>query len=100
MACFGLTLIPAVVVGFWFRPFTQEHIKLLILSSCAGGTLYWTSSNLLTGVFTSRQGNYRRDEDPLRYWLLTAVVGLGALMTIWMLIHQIAEMAAVGRSQP
>jgi zinc transporter ZupT len=88
LLCFGLTLIPALALGAWCRPFTQEHIGLALAAVIAGGFIYWTSSNLLTGIFKSRQGNHRRSEAPIRYWLNTAFIAAGTIMTVWFLIHQ------------
>lgn len=95
LLCFALTLIPALVLGIRCRPFTQEHIGLALAAVIAGGFIYWTSSNLLTGEFRSRQGNYRRSEAPIRYWLNTAFIAAGTVMTIWFLIHQSLVVLAV-----
>jgi hypothetical protein len=81
-------MIPALIVGIQCRPFTQEHIGLALGSVIAGGFIHWTSSNLLSGVFRSRQGNYRRSEAPIRYWLNTAFIAVGTVFAIWFLIHQ------------
>jgi len=88
LLCFALTLIPALVLGIRCRPFTHEHIGLALAAVIAGGFIHWTSSNLLTGVFRRRQGNYRRSETPVRYWLNTAFIAAGTVMTIGYLIHQ------------
>ena len=88
LLCMGLTVVPALVLGIWCRPFTQEHLGLGIAAVSAGGFIWWTSSNLLTGEFRSRQGNYRRSEAPIRYWLHTAFIAVGTIFTIWFLIHQ------------
>lgn len=86
--CMVLTGVPAVVLGIWCRPFTQEHLGLALAAVIAGAFIYWTASNLLSGEFRSRQGNYRRSEAPIRYWLHTAFIAVGTGFTIWFLIHQ------------
>ena len=90
-------MIPAIIFGLRSRPFTQEHIGLLLAALCAGGTIYWTASNLLTGVFTSRQGNYKRSEAPVRYWLNTGFVAMGTVLAIWFLVHQAAVVSDSNR---
>ena len=94
--CFGLTVVPAVVLGVWCRPFSQDHIGLLLGAGIAGGFIYWTSANLLTGVYRSRQGNYRRSEKPLAYWFHTAVVAGFTGFALCALVNQ-ARIVLVAR---
>ncbi len=96
-ACLGLTLIPALILAFRSRPFTQEHIGLLLAALSAGACIYWTASNLLTGVFISSQGNYKRRDAPIRYWLNTGLVAMGTALAIAYLVHQAAVVAVPDR---
>ena len=96
--CFGLMVVPAVLLGVWIRPFTQEHIGLGVAAVTAGGMTYWTCSNLLTGVFKSRQGVYERCDAPVRYWLNTGFIAIGMILAISFLIHQ--SLIVVAESRP
>jgi undecaprenyl pyrophosphate phosphatase UppP len=97
-SCFCLFTVPAFILGLLFRPLTQEHIGLGVAAVSAGGFAYWTCSNLLTGTFRSRQGNYERDVEPFRYWMNTVLIALGTILTISFLVHQSLVVVAVSRS--
>ncbi|MCW1885234.1 hypothetical protein OKA04_10885 [Luteolibacter flavescens] len=93
--CFGLTVVPALVLGISCRPFTQEHIGLGLASLIAGGFIWWTSSNLLTGVYESRQGSFSRREAPVRYWLHTAFIAALTILMISFLVHQAMQVISI-----
>gem|GEM_PF-7057659 len=66
-----------------------EHVGLLLESIIAGGFVYWTGSNLTSGIYTSKQGVYRRDEAPFRYWIHTIVIAAATVMVLLFWIYQI-----------
>ena len=84
----GIALIPALIILCGTLPFHQEHLGLLLSAICAGGFTFWTSWNLITGVFRSNQGNYFRTDAPVRYWINTSLIGLGTVLGIAYYIHQ------------
>jgi hypothetical protein len=88
LICLGLTTIPALVLTVMFRPLSQHHIGLILASIVSGGFLHWTSSNLLTATYTSRQGVYQRANAPFRYWIHTVFISILTTISIYYLIHQ------------
>ena len=87
--CMGATVIPSIWIAFAFRPLGSEHVGLLLGAVISGGFIYWTGSNLISGTYTSKQGNYRRDESPIRYWIHTVVIAAATSLVLLFWIHQI-----------
>ena len=94
--CIAATVLPSIGIALACRPFTTEHVGLLLGSVIAGGFIYWTGSNLISGIYTSKQGVYRRDESPIRYWIHTIVIAAGTFLVLLFWIHQVRLVA--GRS--
>ena len=94
--CMAATAIPSIGIALACRPFTKEHVGLLLGSVIAGGFIYWTGSNLISGIYTSKQGVYRRDESPIRYWIHTIVIAAATFLVLLFWIHQVRLVA--GRS--
>ena len=84
----GITMVPAALIAIWNRPFTHDHLGLLLASVIAGGFIWWTSSNLFGGIFISKQGVHAWSEAPLRYWTGTIVVALFTALAIYFLIDR------------
>ena len=70
----------------------------MLAAVISGGFLYWSGSNLLTGIYRSKQGVYKRDEAPIRYWANTVIVALATVGAICFLIHQV--LLVVGTNFP
>jgi glycerol uptake facilitator-like aquaporin len=87
--CMGATILPSIWISFAFRPLVSEHIGLLLGAVIAGGFIYWTWSNLISGTYTSKQGNYRRDESPIRYWVHTIMIAAVTFLVLLFWIYQI-----------
>ena len=86
--CFVATVLPSTALVLTHLPFGDEHFGLLLISTIAGGFIWWTGNNVISGVFTSNQGIYRRDQAPLRYWLLTFIIATGTALIIFGWLHQ------------
>lgn len=87
--CMGATILPSIWIAFAWRPLGSEHVGLLLGAVIAGGFIHWTGSNLISGTYTSKQGNYRRDEFPIRYWIHTIVIAVAMFLVLLFWIHQI-----------
>lgn len=87
--CMLGTVVPSSGMALIYRPLGADHIGLLLGSVIAGGFIYWTASNVFTGVYTSKQGIYRRAEAPIRYWLHTIVIAAATAVTIFYWFHQV-----------
>jgi hypothetical protein len=87
--CLGATILPSVCIAFAWRPLSSDHVGLLLGAVIAGGFICWTGNNLISGTYTSKQGNYRRDESPIRYWIHTIVVAAATFLVLLFWIHQI-----------
>lgn len=83
------TILPSVWIAYASRPFGSEHVGLLLGAVIAGGFIYWTGSNLISGTYTSKQGIYRRDESPVRYWIHTIAIAAATILMLLFWIHQI-----------
>ncbi|HBJ83692.1 MAG TPA: hypothetical protein DDZ88_07465 [Verrucomicrobiales bacterium] len=86
-----VTVLPSIVIALVWRPLGADQIGLLLGSVIAGGFTSWTVSNFLSGVYTSKQGIYRRDEAPIRYWTHTIIIAAATVLVIFYWIHQIRE---------
>jgi len=85
----GATILPSIWISFACRPLVSEHIGLLLGAVIAGGFIYWTGSNLILGTYASKQGNYRRDECPIQYWIHTIMIAAVTFLVLLFWIHQI-----------
>jgi hypothetical protein len=87
--CMGATILPSIWMAFGWRLLGSEHVGLFLGAVIAGGFIYWTGSNHISVIYTSKQGNYRRDESPIRYWIHTIVIAAFTSLALAFWIHQI-----------
>ncbi len=97
--CMAATVLPSIGIALACRPFSTEHIGLLLGSVIAGGFIYWTGSNLISRTYTSKQGVYRRDDSPIRYWIYTIVIAAATFLVLLFWIHQVRVVAG-GSMEP
>ena len=80
--CFGFTVIPALIYVLLFLPYTGDHFGLTLSSIISGGFIYWTLTNLTSGIYTSKQGVYKKSETPIKYWINTTIIALFTALAI------------------
>lgn len=94
------TILPSIVIAIVWRPPGADLIGLFLGAVIAGGFISWTASNVFSGVYTSRQGIYRRDESPIRYWIHTIIIAAATALLIFYWFYQIFAVAgAQSKSQ-
>jgi hypothetical protein len=72
----------------WRSP-GADLVGLFLGAVIAGGFIYWTAANIFSGVHTSKQGIYRRDESPIRYWIHTIIIAAATALLIFYWFYQI-----------
>lgn len=83
------TVLPSIGIALARSPFGSKHIGLLLGSVIAGGFVYWTGCNLISGTYTSKQGAYRRKDSPIRYWMHTALIAAATCLALLYWLNQI-----------
>ena len=91
--CMAATVLPSILIAIVWRPPGADLIGLLLGSVIAGGFISWTAGNVFSGVYTSKQGVYRRDESPIRYWIHTIIIAAATVLLIFYWFHQICMVA-------
>ena len=85
----AVTVLPSIGIALARNPFGSKHIGLLLSSVIAAGFIYWTGCSLLSGTYTSKQGSYRREDSPIRYWMHTALIAAATCLALLYWLNQI-----------
>jgi hypothetical protein len=91
--CMASTSLPSIVIAIVWRPSGTDLIGLFLGAVIAGGFISWTAGNVLSAVYTSKQGIYRRDESPIRYWIHTIIIAVATALLIFYWLYQISAIA-------